>query len=228
MEASVAAAGAAEGAPAGAVEGTESTPGGLDLGPVLERFDGLGSRLEQMETRLAESLGGGEEEGDEGGFEFDVDSLFGDPGEQEPSQGQLNPQALQNLIQQATQSQLQEALGPLLQRVQGMEVGLDAERLAAQYPDLAKAEIAGPVVEQAKELAAALGRPELAHNTQVIELIYKAQMADQYAAGERPVGTEQGFELERASGSGPAAADEPNTAERIIAQRQKSQFWNAW
>lgn len=227
MEASVAAAGAAEGAPAGAVEGTESTPGGLDLGPVLERFDGLGSRLEQMETRLAESLGGGGLEDPDEGFEFDTDSLFGDPPEQAP-QGPLNAQALQNLIENATQSRLDKALAPILERQQAVEVGLDAERLTAKYPDLAKPEVVGPVVEKARAIAEAAGQPGLVNNMDFVEAMYKAHMADQYAAGERPVGTEQEFELERASGSGPAAADEPNTAERIIAQRQKAQFWNNW
>lgn len=225
MEASVAA-GAAEGAAPAAVEGTQAPSGGLDLGPVLERFDGLGGRMEQMEQRLAAAFEPEAEEGDDE-FAFNLDSLF-EGQEPEAAQGQINPAALQQLVQQGSQAQIERALGPLLARVQQMEVGLDAERLAAQYPDLAKAEVAGPVVEQAQKLARALGQPELATNTDLIEVIYKAQMADKYAAGERPVGGGQEFELERAGGAGPAQGDEPNIAERIVADRQKAQFWNRW
>lgn len=207
-------------------EGTqEATSSGLDLSPVLERFDDMGSRMERMESSFAEYLQGDEPEQAD---EFDFASLFGDdPGqgqEADPRQ-QLNPEALQQLIDQRAQSLFEEKYGPLSEQVRSIQVGLDAEALTARYPDLAKQEIAGPVVAKAKELAELAGKPELATNTQLLETIYKAQMADRYAAGEVPVGGKQQFEAERAGGAGPTADDAPDIAQRIIASRQQQSSW---
>ncbi len=225
MEASGMAAEAAEDTAGSAVEGAQAPGGGFDLSPVLERFDGLGSRLEQLETRLAASFEPeAEEEPADDGFAFDLDALYGEPAEQ-AQQGAINPQALQQLMTQGSQAQIERALGPLMQRLESMEVGMEAERLAAKYPELGVMETAQPVVDAAKRLAESAGHPELVNNMEFIELVYKAQRADKYAAGERPVGGEQAFELERAGGSGPAAGDQPNTAERIIADRKGAQAW---
>ncbi len=225
MEASVAAndGGAAEGA-----EGAQAPAGGFDLGPVMERFDaldtGLGGRIGAIEQMLT---GGDEEQADEGDGEFDLSQLFG-AGDEEDAPAGFDPAALQEAFgqyDQRSQEQLQKAIAPLMEQVRNIQVGLDAEALTARYPDLGKPEIAQPVVAAAKELAEALGNPDLAMNTKVLETIYKAQMADRYAAGEKPVGGEQQFELERAGGAGPAAADEPNIAQRIVASRRNDKFW---
>lgn len=211
-----------EGAPAGS-EGTQDT--GLDLGPVMGRFDELGSRTERMEQQLSEFLTAQQPE-EEGDDEFDLSSLFTSDDEPEPEQqrGQLDPQALQALMDQRLQSALEERLGPVAQQVQGMQVQLDAEALTARYPELADQAIAKPVVDAARSLAVEMGNPDLAHNMKFVEAIYKAQKADRLAAGEVPVGGTQGFELERAGGAGPTAGDEPNIAERIIANR-KAAAW---
>lgn len=216
MEASVAAT-EGDGTP---TEGATETPSGFDLTPVLERFDGLTPRFERLEQSVQSLLGTPEEpEGDE----FDLASLFGD--NEETERGGLDPKALQQLIETQVQSRLDEKWGPLSEQVRSIQVGLDAEALTARYPELAKPEIAQPVVDAARELAEKAGNPELATNTKVLELIYKAQMADKYAAGEKPAGAEEGFDLERAGGAGPAQGDEPNIAERIISSRKNDEFW---
>lgn len=226
MEASVAATG---GAPEGAEGTQEAASSGLDLTPVLERFDGLTPRIEAMEQLLA---GRGEEPGpEEGEAEFDFESLYGDPQEdpEAAAAARLNPEALQQLMDQRVQTALDAAVNPLQQQVRKLQVGLDAEQLVARYPALADSAVSGPVVQRAQQLAEAAGVPEFADNMEFIETIYKAQMADQYAAGERPVGAEQGFELERAGGAGPQSQEQqPNIAERIAANRQKTAFWESW
>lgn len=228
MEGSVAA--GTEGAAAAVEGGQEQAPSGVDFSPVLERFDALAPRIERMEQQFAQF---GQQQGEPAGQEpaaagedFDVGGLFDIDSGVDPQQAQ---QMLQQLVDSRTQSQLDAALAPVLEQVRGIQVGLDAEQLAAKYPALADASVAGPVVQRARELAEHAGHPELATNMQFIETIYKAQMADQYAAGERPVGGEQQFELERGGGAGPgAAAEESNIADRIVAGRQKQEFWRGW
>jgi hypothetical protein len=213
------------GAEAAGGEAAEGEQGGIDFSPVFERFEQLTPRLEGLEqtvSRLAEPAE--EEGGDE--FEIDLDSLYGPPEDGEQQERQLDPQALQSMIDARAQQLLQQHLDPLQQQVRSIQVGLDAEALTARYPDLAKEEVAGPVVEQARALAEAMGNPALAQNTQFVEVIYKAQMADARAAGERPAGAEEGFELERAGGAGPAAGEEPSIADRLIAKQQNGAFWN--
>jgi hypothetical protein len=223
-------AGADAGVAGGEGESGESQ-GGIDFSPVFERFEQLVPRLEGLEqtvSRLAEPPAEeGAEEDDP--YAIDLDALYGPVDEGEaPQERQLNPEALQSMIDARAQQLLQQHLDPLQQQVQSIQVGLDAEALTARYPDLAKEEVAGPVVERARSLAEAMGNPALAQNTQFVEVVYKAQMADARAAGERPAGAEQGFELERAGGAGPAAGEEPpNIADRLIARHQDGAFWKS-
>lgn len=208
-------------------ETTQDAPAGFDLSPVLERFDDMGSRMERIESQFSEYAQGNEPE--EAEDEFDFASLFGDEQgqEAEPEPRNLNPEALQSLIDQRAQALFEQKYGPLSEQVRSIQVGLDAEALTARYPDLAKPEIAEPVVAKARELAEMAGKPELATNVQLLETIYKAQMADKYAAGEVPVGGKQGFEAERGGGAGPVAQDAPNAAEQMTALAQKTEWWNA-
>lgn len=225
MEASVAGPDGGEAAPEAGTQ--ESTGGGFDLSPVLERFDGLQSNFERLQGMVEQFGRPAEAEQDEGqgDEDFDTSGLFDLDNGMDPAEAQ---QLLAQLVDQRTQSGVDKAIAPLLERINGIQVGLDAEQLAAKYPALGTKEGAEPVVAAARELAEKLGNPALATNMQVIELVYKAQMADQHAAGERPVGAEKGFELERAGGAGPAAGAEPNIAERIVASRQNGEFWNRW
>lgn len=219
---------------AGAAEGVEraQAASSIDFSPVLERFDSMMPRLETLEQSIGQLAGGDDGGGDGGddGFEFDLESLYGDPtGEQQnQQQRELDPQALQSLIDTRAQQLLEQQLGPLAQQVQHIQVGLDAEALTAKYPDLEKPEVVGPVVEKARALAEAMGDPRLAQNAQFVEVIYKAQMADARAAGEQPAGAEQGFELERAGGAGPAAGEAPNIAERLVQKGQDGAFWKTF
>lgn len=215
-------------------EGTESAPettgAGLDLSPVLQRFDDLGSRTERMEQQLSEFMSGQQPE-EESGEEFDFTSLFGEPEEPEVGQQQypqVNAEAMQQLIDQRAEALMEQRFGPLMERVQGIEVSLDAEALAARYPELGNRETAEPVVQAAQQLAEELGNPQLVNNMKFVEAIYKAQKADRLAADEKPAGSDNGFELERGGGAGPAAADEPNIAQRVIAQQRAQSPWRSW
>lgn len=212
----------------GAETAPQTTEAGLDLSPVLQRFDDLGSRTERMEQQLSEFLTAQQPE-QESGEEFDFGSLFGDPEEPEVGQQpQVNADAMQQLIDQRAQTLLDERFGPLMERVQGIEVSLDAEALAARYPELGVRETAEPVIQAAQQLAEELGNPQLVNNMKFVEAIYKAQKADRLAADEKPAGADNGFELERGGGAGPAAAEEPNIAQRVIAQQRDKSPWRSW
>lgn len=225
MEGSGAAAGT-EGA-AGAAEGTqggEGAAGGLDLSGVMQHLEGLGSRMERFEQTFAQQAQGqqdGQDDGGLGGEDFDLTGLFDVDNGLDPQQAQ---QMLSQLMQSHTQQAIEAATAPLMERINGIQTGLDAEQLAARYPELATREGAEPVVNAARALAEHVGDPSLATNMQVIELVYKAQRADKYAAGERPAGVEQGFELERAGGAGPTA-EPPNIAAGILGARAGNSFW---
>jgi len=193
----------------------------------MDRVDGMGTRMDQLQETLLARLGGDEPEAEAEETDWNA-LLFGEEADPEVEQQRaLDPEGLQQMIDARAQAMMDAQLPALQQQIQSIQVGLDAEQLTAKYPDLADPAIAGPVVSAAKELAEALGRPDLAQNMQVVELVYKAQRADKYAAGEQPVGAEQGFELERAGGAGPAGV-EPSIAERVIASQKSQNFWEKW
>lgn len=206
-------------------ETTQDAPAGFDLSPVLERFDDMGSRMERIESQFSE-YAQGEPEG-EPEDEFDLASLFGDEQgqEAEPDPRTLNPEALQQYIAQQVQRGIQEHVSPLSESVQGLTMRHEAAELVSKYPDMDKPEVAGPVIEEADQLAKSMGRPELATNMKFLGTIYEAQMARKYAAGEVPVGGKQGFEAERGGGAGPVAQDAPNAAEQMINQARETQWW---
>ena len=198
---------------------------GFDLGPVIDRVDQIGERLGSFEERFASRFEEPEAEQQDTGFEeFDADGLLDDGGDMDPQAAQ---QLLGKIVDQRTGKAVQEAVGPLMQQIQDMQIGLDADALAQRYPELSKQEVAEPVVQAARQLAEQMGQPELARSPQFIEVIYKAQMADKYAAGEVPVGDEQEFDLESAAGSGPQGV-EANIAERIVKARGRSSGSYDW
>lgn len=199
---------------------------GLDLTPLLERMDGIGGRLDSFEERFADRFADQQpEQQDDSYDDFDVDGMLDSEGDMDP---QAARQLLSQIVDQRTSKAVQEAVGPLMNQLQDMQIGLDADALAQRYPELSKPEVAEPVVQAARQLAEQMDQPELARSPQFIEVVYKSQMADKYAAGEVPVGDEQQFDLESAAGSGPQGV-ESNIAERIVAARgRKSGFdWGA-
>lgn len=223
--------GAAGGEGAAGEQGGAQAPG-LDLSPLTQRFDGLDgrmSRIEEIAQQFAQQGHEGQQGQESAGGE--LDALFDD------QSGEMTPAQAQALLQQAMQPHLQSQVAPLLDRLQTAEqrlsevqMGLDAEALTARYPALADIKVAGPVVDQARQLADAMGQPALATSIPFIEVVYKAQMADKYAAGEVPAGVEKQFGLESGAGANPQnGTPEPNIAERIIAQRQGAQQpWTKW
>lgn len=214
MEASV----AAGGAPAeGGEPGGEQQAPQVDFSPVLDRFGELENRLGQFEQRLPAPP---EPEAVDEFAGLDLDGLL------EPS-GEMDPEAALRLMSQISSQQnqraVQEAVAPLMERIEGMQINLDADALVTKYPQLADPAVHGPIVTQARELAQRLGDPSLASKSQFIEVMFQAEQARKYAAGEVPAGSEQ-FELENAGGGAPGAS-EPNVAESIVNARPRNQFW---
>lgn len=204
---------------------TEAQTSGLDFSPILSRFDEQGARFDSMEARFDALTAEPDTETDDG---FDFASLYGeDPEQGQEAERQLNPEALQSLIDARIQAGIDAAVNPLGETVRGLKMSHEAAALVSEYPDMDNPDVFNPVVKEAEQRAQAMGLPpgtEL--NMQFLKTIYEAQMARKYAAGEVPVGGQQGFEAERGGGAGPTADEAPNIAQQVIASRQKRDYWN--
>jgi hypothetical protein len=134
--------------------------------------------------------------------------------------GQMFQQQLAPVQQQM--QQLADQNQRLMQQHQEFELDRGAEMLEQKYPDLQDEEKAGALVERAGKLAQELGRPDLVGVPSFLELAYKAQLADERAAGETPATSSPA--LESASGAS-LAGGEDDPRERIKAAGGKSALW---
>lgn len=114
---------------------------------------------------------------------------------------------LQGYIAQQVQQGVQQHVTPYIQQQR-------ANELERQYPDLADPKKAGEVVQATAQYAQKLGRPELARDPQLVELVYLAQQARSNASQETPAGGEQGVHLE--SGGAAPQAEEMDPADRML------------
>jgi hypothetical protein len=108
----------------------------------------------------------------------------------------------------ATQAELAKVLAPLQQQVSDMQRAHEADALVAEFPDLGKEEIAGPVVKAAEQYAHMVGTPELASNTAFIRMTYLAGQAAQLAQQQQQgaAGAPGAATLEGAGGASPGGA----------------------
>lgn len=210
----------------GGGEAAEAVVGGPDLSPVLERLDEVVSRQETFGSELAalRAQPEAEAEPDDGLADFDFSGLYDTPGEMDEAQA---ARVLQGLVQQQMTPALEQAVGPLAEQLQQMRVESDARALIEQYPELGDPSVAEAVTKRADEMAKEIGNPDLAQSRQFIELVFKAQKADQRAAGEVPVGDLQSQSLEGGAGAVPGGADGQSIAQQIVGSRSRSSFWGA-
>lgn len=202
--------------------------GGIDFSPVMGQLEQLGSRLDGFQAQL-EQFGQPEDEVEQDApGEFDLpDFDFAPDQGLDPQQAQ---QYLNSLIDQRVSSgvdpRLEEALGPIAAQVEQMRVERDAESLIEEFPQLADPQVAETTVQRAHELVAELGLdPSLANNRNVVALVFKANLADQYAAGEVPVGELQQPGLEAGAGAAPGGDSGPSLQEQIVAARSGGLPW---
>lgn len=177
----------------------------------------LESRMEQMQRdfqasqqQLIQSL----QQPDEDPEEYQLDP--GDDGYDE----QEALRAFQELARQEAQQMVEPFMRQ--QSVEKRDAAYDS--LTEQFPDLSDPEKAAPFVEQAAAWAEQYGAPGLIERPQFVDLIgafYKAHVADERAARERPA-QQPNVHLEQSGGAAPGAEEDDPQA-RMIARLQQKQ-----
>lgn len=127
----------------------------------------------------------------------------------------------QQQITQQSQAQ-QQAIQQLQGTIQELQMDRGAERLEIAYPELKDPAKAQALVDAALPFAERIGRPDLVGDDGFLELVHKAQRADQAAAAETPAGP--GPQLEPAGGAS-LAGGEPDIRQSILAAGNKNRVW---
>lgn len=227
MEASVAAGTGGE----GTTEAAEGAAPAVDLSPVLEQVGAIGQRLDTFETTLQGLRGEPEGDGGEGeGVDDDtlaaLAELFGPQAGGQELDGETASRLVDGLVESKLNTQLQQALGPVVEQIERMQSANDAQSLLQAFPEMADPKVAEAVVTEAQRAAQSMGAdPRFATRPGFIELVYKAQKFDQTAAGEVPVGDLAHRALETGSGASPRGGEAPNLAKEIVAARGGNAFW---
>jgi hypothetical protein len=202
--------------------GQETAPApGQDFGPLEQRFDELGSRLERIEGALPQPQEAPAEPADE--WEQYLQSLEQEGEPQSPEEVAADDRAAEQQLARMVQLATQNATAPLQREIAEMKRDAEAIALEQTYPDLRDTAKAQQVLDASAEYAQRMGRPDLAFEPGLIELVYKAQRADERAASERPAG-DDGVQLEAAAGAAPGEPED-NRAERVVKAAQRNNFW---
>jgi Sec-independent protein translocase protein TatA len=181
-----------EAAPA-PVEGQESPQLGID--PALDaRLNELGQSIGQLTQ----------------GFQQMQESQYEDPYQDPYQQQQQDPyNGLDpNDPRDAQILQMQQGYQQLQQQTENMAqeaYARDLQGLTQRIPELDKPEVAGPVVDQAKQLMHQLGQdPNGRIPVGLIETVYGKYRADQIAAGQQPLSqVQQGQATLEGAGASP-------------------------
>jgi hypothetical protein len=198
---------AAAGPAAAAGEGDPSQDGGQpqeqgqpDLAAIQQQLAELGPSLEQMrgmlteqqegmyaqQQQLAEAQGWTPEQIAQAEAEAqpqaDLSYLNPDAPGYDPN---MAAQTLANVMQQASQQQVQQAVAPLQEQIATMEAQRQADLLAAEFPELEDPEIAQNVVNVSRQYAEIIGKPELGDNPAFWRMAYMAGRAADAANAEQ-------------------------------------------
>lgn len=189
--------------------------------------DALMARLDEMSAQLGRltappaSTGGlseqvaGEPQAQQyepGAYEPDYGQAY-EPGQYDTTQGdpyQEQQQAaaqLQAYIAEQVAQGVQNAVTPWMHRQK-------AEALEQRYPDLQNPDNAARVVQATQQMAQRMGRPELARDPELVELVYLAERARSNAAQETPADGGQGVALEAAGAA--HQAEEEDAGDRML------------
>jgi hypothetical protein len=219
-----------DGADGGDNDGQEQQAAGAGGGneaiaQLSEQLTTLSSGQDQMREfleGLAQQQGGEQEGQQEERQELPDLSVFDEsrPGYSE----QQAAEALQQLMQTEADRRVQEAVGPLQERVDDMQRDRENDALIAKYSDLGDEKVAQSVVDTAQRYAAVLNQPGLVQSPKFVELVYLAGRATELAqqqqdgAADGAVATLEGVGGARPGGAGqgadPAAAIKESWGQR--------------
>ena len=196
-----------------APEATEATGESTETQPDLSKLEQrMAEQMEAMQRQIAEQFEQHAPQPDED----DEDDLL------DPTDPDYEERLAEQQLNEWFEQRFQERMEPV-QRQQMIEKR-DEEfaGLLEEFPDLQDDKVRKPVLQEAQRLAQAINpdavnRPEF---VDLIEIVYKAQKADERAAQETPAGERKEVVLE-GPGAAPAEPEE-DLAARIVAASQRS------
>ena len=152
-----------------------------------ESLDRLADRLDTFLDRI----GPEEEEGDLYEFASEFADDFDDEDDDDydddddDDDGDLTAEEeAERILNEYVDQRVQERLQPHLQEQQEERRQAQLEDLEQRYPDLQQREHAGPLLENSRRLAAAMGQPELAFQAPFLETVYLRMKAEYLSAAE--------------------------------------------
>jgi hypothetical protein len=192
-----------------AAQGEAQQAQGPDVGALAEQLNGLSQSQEQMRDFLMSNPWAqqqGEPEGEGAGEEpgpLDL-SFLDDAGYDQQAATQLAEVFERQMAQQlaAQKSEFEQRLNSVTERVSEREQMEMMRDLVDEFPDMAKTEVARPIVEQTHTMVEAYGWPkEVAADPRMWRLTYLAQSAMRNAQEE---GSEQPEAAHLEGGAGAA------------------------
>jgi hypothetical protein len=194
------------------------------LGEFRGTLDQFGSRFDAIEQRIPEPAR--EEPAEE---QLPTPS-FSDADYDEHGELTMEAQtrAIQEIARDIAQQQVQAAVNPIIE-AQAREADIAyADYLEETYPDLQDEETQDRMLAATEAFAEGIGRPELANNPRMLEVVYLAQRAADAADRETPAEAAREVSVERGSGAGPAPASSSSgddaIADRIVGRAQRRQY----
>lgn len=200
----------------------EAATGSTETAAAPAGNDALMARMDEIAQSLQALTPAQQEQADQGGLAdlagqpfdpFENTGIEADDGDQY-TDAQADPMAqLQSVIGPI----VQQALAPHLAQQRSDRVVQQAQALQVKYPDLAKGEVAMPLVREAERHAQRIGHENnfttdqvaaIAHDPQLIETLYLAQRARSQAAQETPADGSSNVQLEGASAQVDAPQDD--------------------
>ncbi len=208
-----------QGAPVqGGTDTSESADGGQDTTQAQPDFN---AKLDEFSSSLMERLEQFQDQNDR--WRNDFEARF----EPEPDDDDRYPleegdegfdeQELMRLIDERAEQKAQERLAPWEAQQQLRDRDAAYDKLVEQYSELQDQKFAQPFVQEVAQTAATLGIDvETPGFVKLVELAYKAHVADKNAQQETPASERREVSLE--SGAGAAGEDrEEDIQDRIIA-----------
>lgn len=142
-------------------------------------------------------------------YQVDDDDDDDEEYEPDPDDPEYDEWAQQKALEDLINERVQQALTPLQQQQQIEQRNQAYNALVDQYPQMADEKFASSIVGAAADLADQIGLdPNSPRFVDLIQLQYKAHVADEAAKQEKPAGQRPEVRLESGGGAAPADRDE--------------------
>jgi hypothetical protein len=205
---------------------TEPAGGGEDAAAsrLLAQFEdftsNVNSRFDQMEQRIQPETDNEEEEEESDDFDFELSpSDFDD--DDFTDEGTLTPEAQRRAFMEAVRAAVRAELAPRERAEAEQRRSAEADALEQKYPRLQDPKVQQEMIDKTIEWAQSVGKPELAQEPKLLEMVYLAAEAGRRAEGEIPAGSTREVRLETGTGAPPAEQSKEDEGDRIVGLARK-------